>query len=261
MSIVNHDAVRLARLAIPGALALLLGCAAPQSASRPPAGSGDGATGASVAPADSAELVLEVQLRRSAELSNNAGALRVFDQALSVQYRARGRGPGLDAGEVTFDGRPMHRDVGGKGAVSYKLGRDEQAAQAGGEPWSTIANAGGARVPAASARVKLAPFPLVTHPSPWVGVPRSEELAVTMLPPVPDVWYRVSLVGLDQTIPASDLGEGRWLFELGRLDSLATGRAKILIEVETSCGSCPGPGPMRLNWSSHSELEIPLTLL
>ena len=187
----------------------------------------------------------------------------MFDQALSVEYRAGGKGPGLDAGEVTFDGRPMRRDVSGKGAVSYRLGREEPegGAQAGSDPWSTIENAGGPRVPAAAARVKLAPFPLVTQPGSWQNIQRSQELPVTMLPPLPDIWYRVSLVAEGETLVATELGEGRWLFPLGQLDGLARGRANILIEVETSCGSCPGPGHLRLNWSSHSELEIPLTLI
>ena len=245
----------LARLSIP-CLALLAGCAASERAAVAPGGSGAGG-------ADSAQMVLEVRLRRSAELADSKGALRVFDQDLSVEYRARGAGPGHEAGEVTFDGRPMRKVVGGKGAVSYRLGREEPegGAQAGAEPWSTIANTGGPGIAAAAARVKLAPFPLVTRPAPGLGVLRSEELAVVMLPPVPDVWYRVSLTGAGPGVLASDLGDGRWLFPLGSLDSLSTGRARILIEVETSCGSCRGPGVLRINWSSRSELEIPVTLL
>jgi len=244
-----------ARLLLPG-LILLAGCAASRSPSQP-------AHDATAATADSAALVLEVELRRSAELSDSRGALRVFDQALGVMYRARGKGMGLDGGDVSFDGRPMHREVSAKGAVSYRLGRDDPAggAQTGDDPWSTIANSGSPQVPAASARVKLAPFPIVTRPSPWLNIPRSEELAVTMLPPLPDVWYRVSLVGAGESVPAIDLGEGRWTFPLGSLTGLAAGRTHVLIEVDTSCGSCPGPGRLRLNWSSHSELEIPLTLL
>ncbi len=202
-------------------------------------------------------------MRRSAELSDSRGALRVFDQGLRVEYRTGGRGPGLDAGEVALDGRPLRREVGGKGSVSYRLGRDEPegGARAGGDPWLTLANSGGPGVAAASVRVKLAPFPLVTQPVPGQAVLRSEELAVVMLPPVADVWYRVSLVGAGDPVSAIDLGEGRWLFPRGSLEKCSPGRARVLIEVETSCGDCPGAPRMRADWSSRSELELPLTLL
>lgn len=249
-------------------LLLASGCAGSGKASAPPGGAGAPAStspapAASAAPSDSAAMVLEVRLRRSAELSNSNGALRVFDQDLNVQYRARGQGPGIDAGEVTFNGRPMSRSVSGKGAVSYRTGRDapEGGEQAGGDPWSTIANSGGPRVPAAAAAVKLAPYPLVTQPAPWQGVARTQELSVVMLPPVPDLWIRVTMAGAGEAVTADDLGEGRFLFPLGRLTGLNEGRAHILIEVESTCGSCRGPGGLRLNWSSHTELEIPLTLL
>jgi hypothetical protein len=248
-------------------LALTLGCAGARTAA-PPSGnaattSANAAAAASTPQADSAALVLEVRLRRSAELSNTNGALRVFDQDLNVQYRAHGQGPGIDAGEVTYNGRPMSRSVSGKGAVNYRTGRDapDGGEQAGGDPWSTIANSGSPRVPAAAAAVKLAPYPLVTQPAPWQGISRTQDLSVVMLPPVPDLWIRVSMVGAGETVIADDLGEGRFLFTVGRLADLHEGRAHILIEVESTCGSCRGPGALRLNWSSHTELEIPLTLL
>jgi hypothetical protein len=242
-------------------LAVTLGCASAKPA-QPPAGGAATPSAAATAPADSAALVLEVILRRSAELSNTNGALRVFDQDLNVQYRAHGKGPGIDAGEVTFNGRPMSRSVSGKGAVSYRTGRDApDGEQAGGDPWSTIANSGSPQVSAAAAAVKLAPYPLVTQPGPWQGISRTQDLSVVMLPPVPDLWMRVSLVGAGETVTADPLGEGRYIFPVGRLTDLREGRAHILIEVESTCGSCRGPGALRLNWSSHTELEIPLTLL
>jgi hypothetical protein len=243
-------------------LLLASGCAGSGKASAPPGGAGVTAP-AAAAPADSAAIVLEVRLRRSAELSDTKGALRVFDQDLNVQYRAHGQGPGLDAGDVTYNGRPMNRSVSGKGAVSYRTGRDapEGGEQAGGDPWSTIANSGSTRVAAAAAAVKLAPYPLVTQPAPWQGISRTQELSVVMLPPVPDLWIRVTLAGAGEAVTADDLGEGRFLFPVGRLTDLHEGRAHILIEVEAVCGSCRGPGALRLNWSSHTELEIPLTLL
>src|SRR5262245_22530675 len=205
-------------------LVLTLGCAGAKPATPPAAGA---ATSAAATPArDTAAMVLEVRLRRSAELSNNNGALRVFDQDLNVQYRAHGQGPGIDAGEVTFNGRPMNRSVSGKGAVSYRTGRDApEGEQAGGDPWSTIANSGTARIPAAAAAVKLAPYPLVTQPAPWAGVQRTLELSVVMLPPVPDLWFRVTLAGQGESVTADDLGEGRFLFPIGRLTGLAEGRA------------------------------------
>ncbi len=212
---------------------------------------------------ESAVTVLELSMRRSAELTDLHGTLRVFDQDLRVEYRAGGRGPGLEAGEVSLDGRALRREVSGKGSVSYRLGRDERegGTQAGGNPWLTLANTGGLGVAAASVRVKLAPFPLVTQPAPGQAVLRAEELAVVMLPPVDDVWYRVSLTGAGDPVNAIDLGEGRWLFSRGSLAGLSPGRARLLIEVETSCGDCPGGPRLRANWSSRAELEVPLTLL
>ena len=245
---------RIARPAI-ACLLLLAGCAAQ-------APLGDRSASPRPSQPDSALVVLEVRLRRSAELVDGRGALRVFDQDLRVEYRAGGAGAGLDAGEATIEGRPLRRVVDGKGGVSYRLGRDEPhgGSQAGGEPWATIANTGGPRVPAASVRVKLAPYPVVTRPTPGQGVVRSEELPIVMLPPVAEVWYRVSLVGAGDPVLATDLGEGRWLFPSGSLAELNPGRARVLFEVETSCGDCPGAGPMRSNWSSHTELELGLTL-
>ncbi|MGH7731776.1 MAG: hypothetical protein ACRENJ_11070 [Candidatus Eiseniibacteriota bacterium] len=242
-----------------GAIACLLlvaGCAAPARIGERPGSSRP-------AGSDSALVVLEVRLRRSAEVADGRGALRVFDQDLRVEYRAGGTGAGLDAGEVAVDGRPMRREVDRQGGVSYRAGRDELegGAQSGNDPWVTIANTGAPRVPAASVRAKLAPYPLVTQPTPEQGVVRSEELAVVMLPPVPDVWYRVSLTGAGSPVIATDLGAGRWVFPPGTLAGLAAGRARLLIEVETSCGDCPGSGLMRANWSARTELELAVTLL
>jgi hypothetical protein len=152
--------------------------------------------------------------------------------------------------------------VAGKGGVSYRLGRDEPegGSQAGGDPWGTIANTGGAGVAAASVRIKLASYPLVTRPTPGQGVMRSEEFPVVMLPPVADVWYRVSIVGAGDPVNAIDLGEGRWLFTRGSLAGLTPGRARLLVEVETTCGDCPGTGLIRANWSARTELEMALTV-
>jgi hypothetical protein len=242
-------------LALP-AILLLAGCAAPARTT----GARAPATGTA---ADSVTTVVDVNLRRSAELSDGRGALRVFDQDLRVEYRRGGRGPGLDAGEVTLDGRPLRRIVGDKGAVSYHLGRDEPAggAQARDDPWMTLANHGGPGLPAAAARVKLAPFPVVTQPTPGQGVLRGEELTVVMLPPAAGVWYRVLLTGAGDTVIAIDLGQGRWLFPRGSLAHLGQGRARVLIEVETSCGDCEVAEHLRASWSSRSVLELPVTLL
>ncbi|MEK7330179.1 MAG: hypothetical protein AAB113_05190 [Candidatus Eisenbacteria bacterium] len=244
-----------------GSLALLAvlvpaGCAAPArtTGARAPA---PGAV------PDSATIVVDVNMRRSAELSDSRGALRVFDQEVRVEYRAGGRGSGLDAGEVTLDGRPLRRIVGGKGAMSYRLGRDESGGivETRDDPWMTLANTGGSPAPAAAARVKLAPFPVVTQPAPGQGVLRSEELAVVMLPPAVDVWYRVSLTGAGDAVNAIDLGQGRWLFPRGSLEHLGQGRARVLIEVETSCGDCEVAERLRASWSSRSQIEVPVTLL
>jgi len=212
---------------------------------------------------DTAGTTLELRMRRSAELSDSRGALRVFDQDVRVEYRAGANGLGLDAGEVTLEGRPLQRDVTHKGSVSYRLGRDEPegGARAGGSAWLTLANSGGTRVSAASVRVKVAPFPLVTQPTPGQGVPRAEELAVVMLPPVADVWYRVTLVGAGDPVSAVDLGEGRWLFPRGSLENCTPGRARLLIEVEASCSNCTPDSRLRATWSSRSELELAVTLL
>ena len=202
-------------------------------------------------------------MRRSAQLTDSRGVLRVFDQDLRVEYRAGGNGLGLDAGDVALEGRPLRREVARKGSVSYRLGRDEPAggARAGGSPWLTLSNTGGARVAAASLRVKVAPFPLVMQPAPGQGVPRAEDLAVVMLPPVADLWYRVTLVGAGEPVSATDLGEGRWLFPRGSLERCTPGPAKLLIEVEATCAHCTADSPMRADWSSRSELELALTLL
>ena len=222
-----------------------------------------GAPGAASAGPPDTVVVLEVRLRRSGEVADARGGLRVFDQDLRVEYRAGGKGPGLDAGDVTLDGRVLRRVVEGKGSVSYRMGREEpgRGADAEDNAWVSIAATGGARVPAGAARVKLAPFPLVTRPVPGQGIVRAEELPVVMLPPAPDVWYRVSLSGTGDPVYAIDTGEGRWLFPRGTLAGLGSGRARLLFEVETSCADCPGVGPMRANWSTRTELELALTLL
>ena len=238
-------------------LALLLpGCAASSRTTTAPASATGGA-------ADSATIVVEVNLRRSAELTDGRGALRVFDQDLRVEYRRGGRGPGLDAGTVTLDGRPLRRIVGGKGDVTYHLGRDESAAgaQARDDPWMTLANDGGPGLPAATARVKLAPFPVVTQPAPGQGVLRAEDRFVVLMPPAAGVWYRVSLTGAGDPVLATDMGEGRWLFPHDSLGPLAQGRARLLIEVETSCGDCDVAEHLHASWSSRSELEVQVTLL
>jgi len=208
-------------------------------------------------------VVLEVRLRRSAELLDPDGPLRLFDQDLRVEYRAGGAGPSLDAGSVTIDGRPLRRDADRRGSVTNRLGRDEPegGTLAGGDPWSTIANSGGPSVPAASVRVRLAPFPLVTRPEPGRSILRTDELSVVMLPPVAGLWHRVTLTGTGDPVTAVDLGEGRWLFPRGSLEDLEPGRARLLIEVESTCGDCPGAGRMRVSWGSRTELEIALTVL
>ncbi len=231
----------------------LAGCAA---SARPPVRP-PGAAGAGVG------VTLEVRLRRSAELVDPRGPLRLFDQDLRVEYRAGGRGPALEAGEVTIDGRPLSRTVDGRGRVAYRLGREDPAAgTAAGDPaWVTLANSGGPGVPAEAARVRLAPFPVVTHPAPAQAVLRAEELLVVTLPPLPELWHRVTLTGVGDPVTASDLGEGRWLFPRGSLSGLASGRARLLIEVESGCGDCPAGRAMRANWSSRTELELALTML
>jgi len=253
----------IARAAI-ACLLLVAGCAAPRAVAEPPAGARPDPAPASSSPGPAARVVvLELRLRRAAELVDDRGALRVFDQDLTVEYRPGGKGAGLDAGEVTFDGRPFQRIVGGKGGVTYRLGRIEESGgtEMGTDPWGTIANTGAPDVAAAAVRAKLAPYPVVTRPAPGQAVLRSEELPVVMLPPVPDVWYRVSITGAGDPVNAIDLGEGRWLFTRGSLEKLTTGRARLLIEVETTCGDCPGSGPMRARWSTRTELELAITLL
>jgi len=258
---VRPSGARIARPAI-ACLLLVAGCAAPAGFGAPPPGRHP-ATSPRSAVRDSAPVVLEVRLRRSAELTDARGALRVFDQDLRVEYRAGGRGAGLDAGDVSLDGRPLRRLENGRDGVSYRLGRDEpeRGGEAGGGPWATLASSGGPGVAAAAVRVKLAPYPVITRPAPGQGVLRSEELQVVMLPPVADVWYRVSIAGGGDPVSAIDLGEGRWLFPGGSLAGLSPGRARLLIEAETSCGDCPGAGLMRANWSARAELELSVTLL
>jgi hypothetical protein len=240
--------------ALPVLLLLLSGCAAAPLAT-PHGAAGGGATDTTI--------VIELSVHRSAELADTRGALRVFDQEVRVGYRRGGRGPGLDAGQVSLDGRPMRRLASGRG-VNYLLGRDDPSAgtpQAHDDPWMTLANRGGPSVADTDARVKLAPFPVVTQPAPNQALLRSDEQVVVMLPPADGVWYRVSLVAAAGTVFATDLGQGRWLFASGTLASLAQGRAKVLVETEASCGDCEVAGHMRAAWSGRAELEIPVTLL
>jgi hypothetical protein len=239
------------------AVSLTAGCAAP---ARTTAGVTPGA-GSAPGPADSATVVLDVSLHRSAELADSRGALRVFDQDLRVEYRRGGRGPGLDAGPVTLDGKPLGRVVSGKGAVSYRMGREGAEGETREDPWMSLANEGGPGLPATIARVKLAPFPVVTQPIPGQSVIRTEDLTVVMLPPVAGVWYRVSLRGAGEQVMAVDMGQGRWVFPHASLEPLSQGGARILIEVETSCGDCEVAAHLRANWSSRGELEVPITLL
>jgi hypothetical protein len=238
-----------------GCLLAAAGCAAP-------ARLGEAPGVARPAAPDSGLVVLEVRMRRSAEVADGRGGFRVFDQDLRAEYRAGGKGPGLEAGDVTLDGKPLRRVGEGKG-VSYRMGREEQEGGAPGveNPWVSIAATGGPGVPGGAVRVKLAPYPIVTQPVPGQGVARTDELPVVMLPPVADVWYRVSLGGTGDAVNAIDMGEGRWLFPRGTLTPLGPGRAKLLIEVESTCADCPGVGLLRANWSTRTELELALTLL
>jgi len=225
-------------------------------------GGAAGVGGAARAAADSATVVVDVNLHRSAELSDNRGALRIYDQDLRVEYRRGGRGAGLDAGQVTLDGQPLRRAVSGKGAVSYRLGREgTENAQTREDPWVSLANAGGPGLAATLARVKLAPFPVVTQPTPGQGALRTEDLTVVMLPPVAGMWYRVSLRGSGDQVLATDVGQGRWVFPHALLEPLSPGGVRILIEVETSCGDCEVGPHLRANWSSRVEMEVPITLL
>jgi hypothetical protein len=232
---------------------LLIGCAAssPRSAR---VGAADSSLPESV-------LVAEIHLQRSAELNDSRGTLRVFDQDMRVEYRAGGRGPALDAGAVTLDGRAMRADPQKGGGVVYRLGRGDADEKAGGSPWMTLADGGGPAVPAASMRIRVAPFPAVTRPDPGQGVVRTEDLMLVMLPPIAEIWYRVTLTGDGDPQTALDMGEGRWVFPHSGLELLGRGPARVKIEVETSCGECPVGARWRATWSTRSELEVPLTLL
>jgi hypothetical protein len=208
------------------------------------------------APADSG-IVVEVDADGSAELADSRGTLRVFSGDVRIEYRAGGQGAGLDAGAVTLDGRPLRAEVK-KGGTTYKAGRQPDAS-AGGNPWLTLMNSGGV-VPADTVRIKLAAYPTVTRPVPGQAVARGDELQLVMLPPVPDVWYRVTLIGT-ATVSAIDMHEGRWVFPAGSLANLEAGAARLMIEIETSCAACPVGPRLRATVSSRSQLEIPITLL
>src|SRR5947207_3842394 len=71
------------------------------------------------APADSG-VVVEINAQGSAELADSRGTLRVFSGDVRVEYRAGGRGDGLDAGAVSLDGWPLRADTRKKGGTSYK---------------------------------------------------------------------------------------------------------------------------------------------
>src|SRR5262245_10581349 len=103
-----------------GAL-LLVGCAGPAHTTAGGAAPPGSAPPPAVPARDSATLVLELRMRRSAEMADDRGTLRVFDQDVSVEFRVAGKGPGLDAGEATLDDRAFRRVVNAKGGVTYRL--------------------------------------------------------------------------------------------------------------------------------------------
>jgi hypothetical protein len=87
--------VRSAHAAIACLLLLPAGCAAPGVVAGPPRSArAERPPDAAAASPASAQVVLEVRLRRSAELVDTRGDLRVFDQDLRVEYRAGGKGAG-----------------------------------------------------------------------------------------------------------------------------------------------------------------------
>ena len=92
--------------------------------------------------------------------------------------------------------------------------------------------------------------PLLQVENLTIGFPRAE--------PVRSLSFEV---GAGETLTALDLGQGRWVFPRGTLEPLSAGRARIVIEVETSCGGCDVARGLRANWSSRTELEVPVTLL
>jgi hypothetical protein len=205
---------------------------------------------------------VRIEMRRTAEVAGSRGELRLFDAMLQVEYRHAGRGSPLDAGAVTLAGLPLEPHSRGSGAeVVYRAGPDElrSLATGGASVQLTLANSGGAEIPAAQIQVLVAPFPSVREPFFQQSLERHFPVAVWIEPSAPEVWHRISLQTDGGNAEATPTGPGRWEFRPGSLTALAAGAARLRIETETSCASC-GDGPLRARWSTRSELELPVRL-
>jgi hypothetical protein len=205
-------------------------------------------------------VVAEVRQRRSAELHGARDQMRLVDAELTVEFRI-GKEASLDAGPVTLDGKSLVKELGRSG-VTYRVGRDglERLPPPGSDGWVELWVGGSASVARATARVQLAPLPLVLQPTPNQTVMRSEPLIVTTEGASIGPHVRVTLAGSAESISPAETGPGRWEFPAEAMRPMTPGDARLLIETDTSCGLCPATPDLALRWSSRSQLEIRLAL-
>jgi hypothetical protein len=234
--------------ALTGAAFSLAGCAA----------SNAGAGRASGTP------VVDLRMRRSLEQSGSRGQLRVLGSELRVELRPAGQSRGADGGVLTLGGATMTRSIAGKGdRVSHFYTLPEadldRLTRAGADGWADLVATGGPGFPAFSTRVRLAPALDVLRPSPGAAIPRNLPLEVRVIGLPAGLWARVSIG--DGAVTASDRGQGFWEIMPADLVRLASGPARLRIEVETSCDGCVSLPEARVRWFGRTELDVPLTLL
>jgi hypothetical protein len=207
-----------------------------------------------------AAIVADVRLRRSAELIGGADHARLLDGELTVEFRS-GKGPALEAGAITLDGKPLER-VSGRGGTHYRLDRQslERLPAPGGDGWVELTVGGASGIAPASLRVQLAPMPSVVQPTSGQTVLRSEALRVACNGLASGLNARVSLQAQEGTFTPFDHGAGRWEFPADVLAPLTPGDARVVIEMETSCPACPGAPGLEVRWSSRAELQIRVLL-
>jgi len=243
---------------------LAVGCAASNAprAARPESN----AAGATNASADSSRdrIVVSLDLRRDAELAGGRDRYRVRNADLSVEFRSSS-GASIDAGELAVEGRALGRVVSGSGTrrrVRYRAGREviDGLPPPGADGWVALVASGSGAFAPARLRVQLAPLAEVIEPAPGEALYRSQGLVVAIAPPPAGVHVRVRYTSADDGLTANEVGAGRYEFPRDQIAAVTPGPARVVIETDTGCGECPARAGVVLRWSTHSELEVPLTI-
>ncbi|HYM81678.1 MAG TPA: hypothetical protein VEY91_09750 [Candidatus Limnocylindria bacterium] len=236
---------------------MVAGCAATGPA-------GEGARTQNDAGSAGARVTIEVSMQRSLELIGSRDQTRIRDGALGVEFR-QDSSPALDAGEVSLEGRVLERDPGSgaRRGLRYVAAREilRDVPSLDAEGWAVLVATGSAAFPPCTTRVQLAPTPEVLEPAPGQTMFRTDGLVVVLSRPAPGAFYRVSLSGPTDVLRANEFGRGRWEFAREDLATVAAGPARIVIEVETSCGDCPAGEGRTVRWTTRTELEVPISLI